>query len=1070
MPLAKTFDAKEAEPRLYAAWDAAGAFAAGANAKPGAESFSIVIPPPNVTGALHMGHAFNNTLQDILVRWHRMRGFDTLWQPGTDHAGIATQMVVERELAKTNRRRTDYSREEFTGLVWEQKKRSRGNIRGQLERLGASCDWAREAFTMAGAPGDPGDTPGGQNFHDAVIRVFVDMYDKGLIYRGKRLVNWDPHFETAISDLEVENVEVDGFMWHFRYPLADGVTYEYIERDEDGTEIFRETRDYISIATTRPETMLGDGAVAVHPSDARYAPIVGKLCEIPVGPKEHRRLIPIITDEYPDPAFGSGAVKITGAHDFNDYAVAKRGGIPMYRLMDTSGAMRDDGAPYAEAAALALSVARGERTLTEAEADAVNLVPDDLRGLDRFEARKRVVEQITEEGLAVMTGADDPRLGKGGVKPHPTDEATDGRVGFQPTDDDADLVPLVEAKKIMQPFGDRSKVVIEPMLTDQWFVDTAKIVGPALEAVRRGETRILPGQHEKVYFHWLENIEPWCISRQLWWGHQIPVWYGLDLDPGQFTDDEGDGALDEVELLRLLGDGLVRVGETHHCGERFEDVARAFRDDEARLPTPLDHAQLVEVADREAAVHAFAEGLAAYNVSQDPTKLVYPMWRDADVLDTWFSSGLWPIGTLGWPGDTEELKRYFPTSVLVTGFDIIFFWVARMMMMQYAVVGERPFDTVYVHALVRDEKGKKMSKSLGNVLDPLDLVDEFGADAVRFTLTSMAAMGRDLKLSTSRIAGYRNFVTKLWNAARFAEMNGVFGADARQKSDTLPYVLPTPDMTANRWIVGEVARVRETVDSALAEFRFNDAANALYAFVWGTFCDWYLEFSKPLFDSDDAGVADETRETFGWAFDQCLILLHPIMPFVTEELWGLSGDRAKMLIHADWPDYTSAELVDPEAETEMRWVISLIESIRSVRGEMGVPASLKAPLLQLSLDAGGEAALANNITLIQRLARVESVERAEAAPKGSATIAVEGGTFALPLQGLIDVEAEKARLEKTLARLGKEMGGLKGRLSNPKFVESAPGEVVEETRDLVAQKEAEAGRLETALARLAEMG
>ena len=609
---------------------------------------------------------------------------------------------------------------------------------------------------MSGAPGAPEGEEG--NFHDAVIRVFVKMYEDGLIYRGKRLVNWDPHFETAISDLEVENIEIDGHMWHFKYPLAGGATYTYVEKDADGNVVLEEERDYISIATTRPETMLGDGAVAVHPSDERYAPIVGKLCEIPVGPKEHRRLIPIITDEYPDPDFGSGAVKITGAHDFNDYQVAKRGGIPMYRLMDTKAHMRDDGAPYAEAAQIAMEVARGERTLSENEADALNLVPDDLRGLDRFVARAQVIEQITAEGLAVMTRADDPVLGGAALKPDA--EGADA------------LVPLVEAKKIMAPYGDRSKVVIEPMLTDQWFVDTAKIVGPALDAVRDGTTEILPEQHKKVYFNWLENIEPWCISRQLWWGHQIPVWYGFDLSGEGFKDDEGDGALDQPELMRLLIEqSLLRGDERHHCAAGFAEVASQFEDVLAGLPTPLNHARVVEVASRAEAMDLISASLADYTISQDPTHLVYPVWQDPDVLDTWFSSGLWPIGTLGWPEDTPELKKYFPTSVLVTGFDIIFFWVARMMMMQYATVGDRPFDTVYVHALVRDEKGKKMSKSLGNVLDPLELVDEYGADAVRFTLTSMAAMGRDLKLSTQRIAGYRNFGTKLWNAARFAPMD-----------------------------------------------------------------------------------------------------------------------------------------------------------------------------------------------------------------------------------------------------------------------------------------------------------
>ncbi|MXQ07910.1 valine--tRNA ligase [Alphaproteobacteria bacterium GH1-50] len=1053
MTMEKTFNAEDAEARIYKDWEESGAFRAGANAAPGAETFSIMIPPPNVTGSLHMGHAFNNTLQDILIRWHRMRGHDTLWQPGQDHAGIATQMVVERELARHQQpSRREMGREAFTAKVWEWKAQSGGTIIEQLKRLGASCDWSRNAFTMSGAPGAPAGEEG--NFHDAVIKVFVKMYEDGLIYRGKRLVNWDPHFETAISDLEVENIEVDGHMWHFKYPLADGVTYEYVERDEDGNELFRETRDYISIATTRPETMLGDGAVAVHPSDERYAPIVGKLCEIPVGPKEHRRLIPIITDEYPDPTFGSGAVKITGAHDFNDYQVAKRGGIPMYRLMDTKGAMRDDGAPYAEAAGVAISVAKGEAMLTEAEADAVNLVPDDLRGLDRFEARTRVIDQITSEGLAVMTEATDPRLGKAAVKA-PVEPSEGGEMRTE----DENLVPLVEAKKIMQPFGDRSKVVIEPMLTDQWFVDTAKIVGPALEAVRNGTTDILPEQHKKVYFNWLENIEPWCISRQLWWGHQIPVWYGFDLTGAGFTDDEGDGALDEVELRRLLSDqSLLKGDERHHAAASFAEVAERFGDVLADLPTPVHHARVVEVADRATAIDTISESLAAYTVDQDPTKLVYPVWRDPDVLDTWFSSGLWPIGTLGWPEETEELKKYFPTSVLITGFDIIFFWVARMMMMQYATVGERPFDTVYVHALVRDEKGKKMSKSLGNVLDPLELIDEFGADAVRFTLTSMAAMGRDLKLSTQRIQGYRNFGTKLWNAARFAEMNGVFGHARWQPGQPI-------EATANKWIVGEIAKTRAAVDEALTAFRFNDAANALYAFTWGTFCDWYLEFSKPLFDAD---AAEETRAVMGWALDQVLIMLHPFMPFITEELWGASATREKHLIHGDWPTY-GADLIDTEADAEMAWVIDLIEKVRSVRGEMNVPAGAKVPLLKLALDETGEAAWARNEAMILRQARIESLTSTDAAPKGSATIAVHGGTFALPLEGLIDIAAEKARLEKSLGKLAKEMGGLKGRLSNPKFLESAPDDVVEETKELLSGKEEEETRLKTALARLAEV-
>ncbi len=965
----KSFDAAAAESRISDAWEANGCFKAGANAKPGAAPYSIMIPPPNVTGVLHVGHAFNNTLQDVLIRWHRMRGFDTLWQPGTDHAGIATQMVVERELAKQGKSRRDMTRAEFLNHVWAWKKQSGGTIVNQLKRLGASCDWSRLAFTMSGAPGAPAGEEG--NFHDAVIKVFVDMYDKGFIYRGKRLVNWDPHFETAISDLEVENIETAGHMWHFKYPLAGGQTYEYVEKDADGNVTLSETRDYISIATTRPETMLGDGAVAVHPGDERYKPIVGMLCEIPVGPKQHRRLIPIITDDYPDPNFGSGAVKITGAHDFNDYGVAKRAGIPCYRLMDTRAHLRTDGAPYAEAARIAQEVANGARVLTEAEADALNLVPDHLRGLDRYAARQRVVDDITAEGLAVMTRADDPRLGKDALKP--------GAEGAETP------VPLVEAKLITQPHGDRSKVVIEPMLTDQWFVDTAKIVGPALEAVRSGRTRIMPEQHRKVYFHWLENIEPWTISRQLWWGHQIPVWY------------DADGAM--------------------YCA-----------------PTE-------------------AEAIA-----QSGGK---PLTRDPDVLDTWFSSGLWPIGTLGWPEQTPELERYFPTSTLVSGFDIIFFWVARMMMMQLAVVGDVPFRDVYVHALVRDEKGRKMSKSIGNVLDPLELIDEFGADALRFTLTSMAAMGRDLKLSKERIAGYRNFGTKLWNAARFAEMN-----DCKPVAGFDPSAVT---QTVNKWIVGETARVRIAHDEALSGYRFNDAAGALYAFVWGRVCDWYVEFAKPLLAEGDAGVVAETRATMAWVIDQCLILLHPTMPFITEELWGAIAPRDTMLVHAEWPSY-GADLIDAEADREMGWVIGLIEEIRSIRAQMHVPAGLKVQLLQVEIDARGQAAFARNAAMIERLARLSSVTPVAAMPKGAVTVAAEGAVFGLPIADLIDVAEEKARLEKTLEKLGREIAGLKGRLDNPKFVESAPEDIVDEARENLAARAAEAEKLAAALARLASIG
>ncbi|RAP40156.1 valine--tRNA ligase [Rhodovulum viride] len=988
MPMEKTFDAATAEPRLYEAWEKAGCFTAGANAsRP--ETFCIMIPPPNVTGSLHMGHAFNNTLQDILVRWHRMRGFDTLWQPGQDHAGIATQMVVERELAKEgNPGRREMGREKFLEKVWAWKGQSGGTIVNQLKRLGASCDWSRNAFTMSGAPGAPAGEDG--NFHDAVIKVFVDMYNKGLIYRGKRLVNWDPHFETAISDLEVEQVEVDGNMWRLRYPLEDGATYEHpVEFDEEGKPTAFETRDYLVVATTRPETMLGDTGVAVHPEDARYRHLIGKTVRLPLC----GRSIPIVADDYADPTKGTGAVKITPAHDFNDWGVGQRTGLRAINIMSTRAAIfLKDNADFAEGCDAALV------------ADAIAR----FDGLDRYEARKAIVAEAEAEGWL------------------------DG----------------IDSDRHMVPHGDRSKTAIEPYLTDQWFVDTQKIVGPALDAVRKGMaaqeagtfdqkagyTRILPERDAKTYFHWLENIEPWCISRQLWWGHQIPVWYGPAFN---HAVESGIGTLSpDKQSIQFVGSSFEDVAKAARraYGCHIEEV---FPDMSGRIPLMFE--------DHD------TKGLTSVGLCRDP-----------DVLDTWFSSGLWPIGTLGWPEKTSELAKYFPTDVLITGFDIIFFWVARMMMMQLAVVDQIPFHTVYVHALVRDEKGKKMSKSLGNVLDPLELIDEYGADAVRFTLTAMAAMGRDLKLSTSRIAGYRNFGTKIWNATRFAEMNGVFEGYAPTGD------IPAPTETVNKWIVGEVARVREAVDEALAAYRFNDAANALYAFVWGKVCDWYVEFSKPLLmDGTDAQKA-ETRATMAWVIDQCLILLHPIMPYITEELWATTAERPKMLVHADWPAY-GADLIDAGADREMNWVIALIEEIRSARAQMNVPAGAKIAMLYTELDQAGKTAWTRNEAMIQRMARIESLTEAKTLPKGCVTIAVEGGAFALPLEGIIDVAEEKARLEKTLSKLEKDLKGLEGRLKNPKFVESAPEDVVEETRDLVAAKTEEAAKLRVALERLAEL-
>jgi len=994
MAMDKTFDAAAAEPAIYEAWEKAGAFEAGANAKPGAAPFCIMIPPPNVTGSLHMGHAFNNTLQDILIRWKRMQGFDVLWQPGQDHAGIATQMVVERELAKEGKSRRDFTREEFVAKVWEQKRKSGGTIINQLKRLGASCDWSRNAFTMSGAPGAPEGEEG--NFHDAVIRVFVDLYNKGVIYRGKRLVNWDPHFETAISDLEVEQVEVDGHMWRLRYPLADGLTYEHpVAWDEAGNVTATETRDYLVVATTRPETMLGDTGIAVHPEDARYAHLVGREAILPLVGRRLR----IVADDYADPAKGTGAVKMTPAHDFNDWAVGERQGLAAVNVMTTRAAMwLKDNRDFAEGC----------------DAEGLARVIEALEGADRYEAREWIVQTAEAEGWL------------------------DG----------------VEADRHMVPHGDRSKVAIEPYLTDQWFVDTKKIVQPAIDAVREGRVRILPEQDAKVYFHWLENIEPWCISRQLWWGHQVPVWYGPDGE--RFCAENYELAIEAAQAhYDALNDegALADALDPHsYSGSGPFDGVRVYAID--------DHYGLrVDASGRVVPDPSTLEG---WSISRDEhfIHVEISLSRDPDVLDTWFSSGLWPIGTLGWPEDTPELRRYFPTSVLVTGFDIIFFWVARMMMMQYAVVGQRPFDTVYVHALVRDEQGRKMSKSLGNILDPLELIDEFGADAVRFTLASMAAMGRDLKLSRERIAGYRNFGTKLWNAARFAEMNGC-------KPD--PEFRPEEAReTVNRWILGETAAARLAADAALEAFRFNDAANGLYAFVWGKVCDWYVEFAKPLLSSDDPAIVAETRATMAWVIDQCLKLLHPFMPFVTEALWGQIAQRAEPLINADWPGY-GAELIDAQAEREMRWVIALIEGIRSARAQMHVPAGLHVPLVEVGLDDAGRAAFARSGALIRRLARLGEVSRADAAPKGAVTIPVEGGTFCLPLAGIIDVAEERARLEKSLAKLEKEMGGLTGRLSNPKFTASAPAEVVEETRAQLALKQEEAAALMAALARLAEI-
>ncbi len=967
--LEKTYDAKSVEPKIARAWEEADAFRAGAGADEGAEAFAIVIPPPNVTGSLHMGHALNNTLQDIMVRFERMRGRNVLWQPGMDHAGIATQMVVERKLMEQQIHRRDLTREQFIDKVWEWKAESGGAIFNQLKRLGASCDWSRERFTMD------------EGLSKAVLEVFVTLYKQGLIYRGKRLVNWDPKFETAISDLEVENREVDGHMWHFKYPLAGGETYTYVEKDEDGNVTFQEERDYISIATTRPETMLGDGAVAVHPSDERYAPIVGRLCEIPVGPKEHRRLIPIITDEYPDPDFGSGAVKITGAHDFNDYQVARRNKIPLYRLMNTVAAMRDDGEPYAVCAARAAEIVRSGELPSEEDVDAINLVPDEYRGLDRYEARKRIVDAINAEGLAVT------------VK-----------------DTDGNAAPYVESKKIMQPFGDRSGAVIEPMLTDQWFADAETLARPAIASVREGRTNFVPKNWEKTYFDWMENIEPWCISRQLWWGHQIPAWYGPD-------------------------------------GSIFVE-----KDEEAALEAAVQH-YLAHEGPWKAWVEEKLENFQPGDI----------LTRDEDVLDTWFSSALWPFSTLGWPDHTPELKTYYPTSVLVTGFDIIFFWVARMMMMGLHFTDEEPFHTVYVHALVRDKNGAKMSKSKGNVIDPLDLIDEYGADALRFTLAVMAAQGRDVKLDPARVAGYRNFGTKLWNATRFAEMNGV------ERNDEV--WLGEAKLALNRWILTELTRTARAVTEGITAYKFNEAATAAYRFVWNQFCDWYLELLKPVFMGTDEAAKAESRACVAFVLDEIYKLLHPFMPFMTEELWAETapegGQRSSLLCHAVWP---VPEFEDDEAAADINWLIDLVSGIRSVRSEMNVPPSAVAPLVVVGAGAATRGRFGRHDPAIKRLARIGDISLADTAPKGSAQIVLGEATVCLPLGSLIDLDAEAARLQKELAKVTEEIARLHKKLGNEKFVANAPEDVVAAEREKLAEYTESQTRLATALERVRDAG
>ena len=889
--LEKTFRPQDVEERLYKTWESSGAFKAGdpKRVEAGAAPYTIVIPPPNVTGSLHMGHALNNTLQDILVRFERMRGKDVLWQPGTDHAGIATQMVVERQLAEEgNIGRREMGREAFVDRIWKWKEESGGTITTQLRRLGASCDWSRERFTMD------------EGLSKAVQKVFVQLHKEGLIYKDKRLVNWDPTLGTAISDLEVEQKEVQGSLWHFRYPIEG----------EEGR--------YIVVATTRPETMLGDTAVAVNGDDERYKDLIGKNVVLPlVG-----RLIPIVADEHADPEQGSGAVKITPAHDFNDFEVGRRHDLPKINILDARACLNDE-------------------------------VPDKYRGMDRYVARKAIVADL--DALGLLDKIDDHTL--------------------------------------MVPYGDRSNDVIEPWLTDQWYVDAPTLAKPAIEAVERGQTQFVPKTWDKTYFEWMRNIQPWCISRQLWWGHQIPAWY--------------------------TADGEIFVA--HDEDEAYE-LARAKHGPEIELT------------------------------------------RDEDVLDTWFSSGLWPFSTLGWPEETQELARHYKTDVLVTAFDIIFFWVARMMMMGLHFMKDVPFHTVYVHALVRDEHGAKMSKSKGNVVDPLGLIDEYGADALRFTLAAMAAQGRDVKLSTSRVEGYRNFGTKLWNAARFCEMNECVRVDDFDPSNV--------EETLNQWIVGEVQKTADKITEEIEGYRFNEAANAAYRFIWNIFCDWYVELAKPLLQGDNETAKAETRATAAWVLDQATTLLHPFMPFLTEELWQKTGElgtpRDTMLMLSEWPRHTG--LVDAQADAEMDWVIRLITEVRSVRAEMNVPAGAKIPLVLKGVNSGTEERLARHNGLLCRMARLSDISISAELPEGSLQFVIDEATGGLPIADVIDLSAEKERLQKAMAKLDGEIKKIDGKLGNEKFISKAPQAVIDEQRERKATAEAEKAKLADALGKLQAAG
>jgi valyl-tRNA synthetase len=938
------------ESRIYEEWEKAGAFRAGRPERAAAQPYCIVIPPPNVTGSLHMGHALNNTLQDILCRFERMRGRDVLWQPGTDHAGIATQAVVERQLMERQESSRSLGREAFIKRVWEWKAESGGTIIGQLKRLGASCDWSRERFTM-GERGDPH-----EQMVRAVLKAFVELYNtknsdgRGLIYKDKRLVNWDPKLQTAISDLEVQQVESRGSLWYIKYPI-------------EGSD------EFIVVATTRPETMLGDVAVAVHPDNERLKHLIGKTAIVPLSDRH----VPIVGDEYADPEKGSGAVKITPAHDFNDFNVWLRhkGGMlwryPPINILTKSGKLLLD--PN-------IDFKRGDPT------------PETIRtielynGLDRFVARKKIVERLEELGR----------------------------------------IEKIEPTTHVVPHGDRSGAVLEPFLTDQWYVDAKTLAQPAIAAVREGRTKFIPEQWEATFFNWLENIQPWCISRQIWWGHRIPAWYGPNWDLGV-------GFSFPAAKYEKPGPLKTFVAET---------------EEEALAQAEAVYGEKVLVAK---SAREYFDNAEKY---QDKPAI----WRDEDVLDTWFSSALWPFSTLGWPDETPELKRFYPTSTLVTGFDIIFFWVARMMMMGLHFMKQVPFHDVYIHALVRDAFGAKMSKSKGNVIDPLEVIDKYGADALRFTLAAMAAQGRDIKLSEQRVEGYRNFATKLWNAARFAEINGcttVDGFDPRQAKETL-----------NRWIAHETAKTAAEVTEAIVAYKFNDAATAVYRFIWNIYCDWYVELVKPVLIGPDSAAKDETRAMVAWAQDEILKLLHPFMPFVTEELWLITQKRKNLLALTDWPSGPGP--YDAAAEAEIGWVIDLVATIRSVRAEMNVNAPL--PLVMVRVGDHVWERAKRWLEFITRMARISDLTRNPIFPAGAVQLIVRGEIIALPLAGVADLAAERARLLKEMAKADADIARVDAKLGNPNFVSRAPEEVVEEEKEKREEALARKAKIAEALERL----